>query len=119
MECTNLLTGGRWNSGASAPQWVEIDLGDIYPVSVVNLTCSHLPNFILTKHEISAGANKDMMIVVKSIEEYTGTGGIVKAIFETIDARYIRVTTSHSPSYVAWKKIEVCWLTSLHKSARK
>ena len=99
-----------WNSGAFAPQWIEIDLQNSSQVGNVTLVTSQSPN-----------GNTDIRVWVKG----TGTGGVFQLLCEFVGftsdgqvlqyspqtpltgIQYVKVEIVSSPSWVSWREIMV------------
>jgi len=102
------LSETAWNSGAGPEQWLEIDLGGPATITAVRLTVAQYPAGN-TVHQIWArGPNENL----KMIFEFTGstTDNQVlefKPSPPLAGIQYIRIVTVASPSWVAWREIEV------------
>ena len=97
-----------WNSGAGPLQWIEVELGEPRTIAEVRLTVAQSPAGT-TEHRVTGrtaageivlldqfvGPTKDGTVLVAS--RAGGWSGIVA----------VRVETSASPSWVAWREIEV------------
>lgn len=98
-----------WNSGGFAPQWIEIDLGRDYPISAIALMTAQYPMPALTVHRVTGRAAGSATVVL--LHEFSGT--TLDGQWLTADVpsspclRYVRVATTSSPFWVAWKEIEV------------
>lgn len=99
-----------WGAGDFAPQWVQIDLGAPYTITGVRLLIGQSPAGE-TVHRIRVkGANvEDAFQVVHTFRGVTLDAQWLTVTFpEPLDAiRYVRVETIISPSWVAWKEVEV------------
>lgn len=102
--------GTLWNSGGGPPQWIEIDLGEAFDVAEIGMLTSQSPAGGTTHRVYGKGP---------------GTGGAFELLGEvsgqTDDSQslqivgqpywpgiqVIRVETVNSPSWVAWREIEV------------
>ncbi len=102
--------GTSWSSGNDAPQWIEIDLGEAYDIRQVRLLPSQYP----------AGAT-----VHRLRGRGPGTGGTFIDLYvfegETEDSKWlahtppepwsgiqvIRIESAASPSWIAWREIEI------------
>jgi len=98
-----------WNSGDYAPQWIEIDLGSPQPIGQISLLTAQLPDGNTVHRVLGKAAPGDPY---QLLHEFTG--------FTTDDqwldyspltpwenVRFLRVETTVSPSWVAWREIEV------------
>ena len=105
------LMGNSWNSGGDPTQWIEIDLGAPVPIGRIRLFVSQYPNGPST-HEILTRATNG--VGDPWTLQYTFSGSTVdNQVLEYSPAsawtnvRYVRVNTTSSVSWVAWKEIEV------------
>ena len=95
-----------WNSGHSAPGWIEVDLGASRSLDSLRLSPSQSPTGAAT-HYIYAGNSPSPTALIAIA---SGLGGDLEPFAVDLGlyyARYIRVYTSSSPSWVAWREIEV------------
>ena len=99
-----------WNSGTFAPAWVEIDLGQVYPISDIRLLVSQSPNGA-TSHEVGCRTKAGGALTpIATVHEATTDGELIDVPAPpggTLMCRFIRVDTTSSPSWVAWREIEV------------
>ncbi len=104
---------GYWNSGGLPPQWIEFDLGSPQTISGMSLSVEQSPNEN-TVHDIYAGPNPNPTTLVKVLMGYTSEGQVLTPIFSPAltNVRYIRVTTTASPSWVAWGNISFTKVTT-------
>jgi predicted amidohydrolase YtcJ len=94
-----------WVSGADALQWIELDLGSPVDVDTITLIVNQFPPG-LTVHEITAGAHDVPGMSIAVVEGETDWGDRLEVpINKTV--QFIRITTTTSPSWVAWIEIEV------------
>lgn len=94
-----------WVSGDMAPQWIEFDLGEERNVARLWLRVDQAPPG-LTVHEIYAGPEPDPEELVAVVEEDTDWGDELTVDIGT-PARYIRIVTTESPSWIAWLEVEI------------
>jgi hypothetical protein len=97
-----------WSAGASPEQWLEIDLGAPATISAIRLTVAQYPAGN-TVHQIWARGPGDNL---KKIFEFSGntTDNQVLEFRPAPPAagiQFIRILTVSSPSWVAWREIEV------------
>ena len=99
-----------WGAGAFAPQWIQIDLGGPYTITALRLLTGQSPAGE-TVHRIRVkGADaEDAFQVVHTFKGVTLDAQWLTVTFpEPLEAiRYVRVETIRSPSWVAWKEVEV------------
>ena len=96
----------QWNSGAYAPQWIEIDLGKNVTISKVTLTVAQYPAGHTT-HRISGGLNKGSLSLLGTLDGITQSSQVLHLTFNPQYLRYLRVDTAVSPSWIAWSEIMV------------
>jgi Cellulase (glycosyl hydrolase family 5)/F5/8 type C domain len=101
-------TPADWGAGASPPQWIQIDLGQATTVKEFRLVVQQTPNGS-TVHRLYAGDQPDNLRLIHTFDGVTQDG---QTLTFTPDqplqgVRYVRVVTESSPSWVAWKEIEV------------
>ncbi len=98
----------RWGSGQFAPQWIEIDLGAPVAVAAIRLGVDQFPDGN-TVHTVlgkpPGGSYRELHVFSGS----TTTGDVLEYLPPTPweGIRYLRIETSASPSWVAWREIEV------------
>ena len=97
-----------YNSGVHPTQWVDVDLGQRYPIGLIKLYTEMTPTTAATIHNIyfsldgvNWGTPVDIINQVVNDEEW-----LVRPQNGRL-AQYIRVETTTSPSWVAWREIEV------------
>lgn len=100
--------GTLWNSGGGPTQWVEVDLGGEYNILRIELTPSQFPSGE-TVHRLLV-ARKDRQFVEANVFKGNTTDGVA-LIFSPASPissiQYVRVETTVSPSWVAWREIKV------------
>lgn len=100
--------GTLWNSGGGPTQWIEIDLRNPATVTTIRLTVSQYPSGA-TIHQIwTRGSNGSLEL----LHEFKGgtTDGQTLEFIPTAPLagiQFIRIVTVASPSWVAWREIEV------------
>lgn len=97
-----------WDSGSGAPQWIMLDLGQPQTINRLKLHVAQSPAG-RTVHTIEAGPSATNLKYVQKIDSLTSRDTPLDlALLSPIpNTRYIKITTSVSPSWVAWKEIEV------------
>lgn len=102
--------GTLWNSGAGPVQWIEIDLGAVYSIQSIRLLVSQYPAGETVHRVRGRGADPDAPYVTL----YTFSGATAdNAVLQFTPpqpwsgVRYVRIETLESPSWVAWREIEV------------
>lgn len=95
-----------WSSGGGAPQWIEIDLGSERTIREIHLDVAQDPAG-LTTHVISVKGSGGMFVPVKtfmlSTEELRWL--VFKPASPLVGVQVIRVETTSSPSWVAWRDV--------------
>lgn len=101
-------TSTMWGAGASPPQWIEIDLGQDATINSVRLMTSQYPAGD-TVHEVRVRSADSTFETVHTFNGYTTGDQWLEFIPDTPleNVRYVRVYTLSSPSWVAWKEIEI------------
>jgi hypothetical protein len=102
-------TGTLWSAGESPPQWIEVDLGGVFDVAEIRLVPSQYPAG-RTVHLISgSGPDTGGLVELGAIDGETNDGDylVLAAGSPWLDLDTIRVETISSPSWVAWREIEV------------
>ena len=100
--------GTLWNSGGGPTQWIEIDLGAEYNIQEISLITSQYPEG-RTVHRILGRSASGQFVELTKFDGNTADGQTL--VFSPADPmqniRYFRVETVTSPSWVAWREIEV------------
>lgn len=94
-----------WNSGKFASRWIQIDLGESKPLSQLKLTPEQTPAGN-TIHQIYVGERLDSLELVYMASGYTSSGVSFYVPIKK-SGRYIKIETTKSPSWIAWREIEV------------
>ncbi|CAF3640680.1 unnamed protein product [Rotaria sp. Silwood1] len=99
---------GAFSSGNFAPQYVQLEFPGVYSICNVCLRVGQYPDGV-TQHEISVGANVSSLQVVSNLTGYTYNTQWLNITFNPwlSGISFIRVTTTSSPSWVAWFKFLV------------
>ena len=97
-----------WNSGGDDPQWIEIDLGEYSNVETIRLHVSQQPPGD-TIHEISGSRNGNVFKPMNTFSGYTEDGQVLEFSPEApwMGIQFIRINTAVSPSWIAWREIEI------------
>ena len=103
-------TGTSWTAAGGPTQWIQLDLGKPFAISKIQLVVGQNPN-ANTTHVISVGQDPSALTPLTTLSGYTYDGQSL-TVPCNLDAkcggvRYIRITTTSSPSWVSWKEIEV------------
>ena len=94
--------------GGDDPQWIEIDFGEYSNVETIRLHVSQQPPGD-TIHEISGSRNGNVFKPMHIFNGYTEDGQVLEFSPETpwMGIQFIRINTAVSPSWVAWREIEI------------
>jgi hypothetical protein len=95
----------NWNSGAFAPGWIQLDLGEPVTISRVRLDTQQTPSGP-TSHEILGGLTPDSLTSLGTLEGNTADAQWLE-LHVKAQARYVKIVTLKSPSWVGWREIEV------------
>ncbi|HSA62523.1 MAG TPA: nucleoside hydrolase [Nitrospiraceae bacterium] len=97
-----------WSAGTDAPQWIEVDMGSAYDLERLVMVPSQYPNGPTVHHVWGRGTSGDY----KLLQEFRGSTADGVAMEASAGpawpaVRYLKIETSDSPSWVAWREIEV------------
>jgi hypothetical protein len=98
-----------WNAGAGPPAWIQIDLGVPVAVGRIVLTVAQSPNG-QTIHIVSGrvGDGESNLALGGLAGNTTDNQRLVVEVAPSMPPlRYLRIDTTTSPSWVAWREIEV------------
>ncbi|MBL8089890.1 MAG: discoidin domain-containing protein [Anaerolineales bacterium] len=100
--------GTLWNSGGGPTQWIEIDLGKEYNILKIELTISQYPAG-KTTHRIFGGNASRQYVELAVFSGNTSDGQVLIFLPDkpSTAIQFIRVETVESPSWIAWREIEV------------
>ena len=98
-----------WNAGAFAPQWIEVDLNSPGSIEGISLLTAQSPKGE-TVHRVLGRAGPDEPY--RLLNEFTGftrDGQWLTYSPPTPwkDVRFLRIETTESPSWVAWREIRI------------
>jgi len=105
-------TSTVWNSNGYQPAWIEVNLGDRYKLEQFKLVVAQSPNGNTT-HQIWVSDSPILgstasATLVKTFSQFTSANDIL--IFNptaNVVGRYVQVKTTASPSWVAWREVQV------------
>jgi hypothetical protein len=108
---TNAVDGSPesiWNAGAGPEQWIQIDLGKPNEVSAIRLVVSQYPAGN-TIHQLWGGAEADNLTLLSEFKGFTQDSDTLqyRPSVPLSGLRYMKVITTLSPSWIAWREIEV------------
>ena len=100
--------GTGWNSGGFATRWVAVDLGSAQPVAGLTLLVNQAPNGATT-HQVETATVAGVYSTARTLSGSTVNAQQLVVDFgaSPVTARYVRITTTASPSWVAWMEIAV------------
>jgi predicted amidohydrolase YtcJ len=107
----NVLDGDpntMWRAGAGPEQWIQIDLGAATTITEIRLVTYQLEAG-QTRHRILVGVSENELTLV---HEFAGTTTdrqelVYSSVVPLPNIRYVRVVTTDSPGWVAWRDIHV------------
>jgi hypothetical protein len=95
-----------WSAGAYAPQWIQLDLGEPVDISGLRLKVAQTPAGA-TVHQIYAGPTPENMTLVATLEANAQESQWIETKAAAKNVRYVKISTEKSPSWIAWREIEV------------
>ena len=98
-----------WGAGGFAPQWIEIDLGQQATIVQVRLTVAQTPAGVTAHRVWGLAAQDEGYRLLHDFIGETQDGAVLEHTPEAPweGVRYVRVETLNSPSWVAWREVEV------------
>lgn len=97
-----------WNAGKAAPAWVAVDLGKPYTVNQLDLRTnqSSTGRIIVT---ISGGLSLETLRPLITIDQFTSNKQVltIPLLAPVSNIQYIKITTTHSPSWVSWSDVAI------------
>lgn len=105
---TDGLNNTFWNAGYGPSQWIEIDLEKPSNITEIRLVISQYPAGE-TIHQIWGGAGASNLTLLYEFKGFTKDPDMLefKPSPPLTNIRYIKIVTTRSPSWVAWREIEV------------
>jgi hypothetical protein len=97
-----------WNAGAGPEQWIQIDTGSPRSLRAIRLAVSQYPEGE-TVHQIWVGADAVSMFQVHEFAGFTRDSDVLEFIADgpLENIRFIKIVTTQSSSWVAWREIEI------------
>jgi hypothetical protein len=107
-EAIDGSTDTWWSAGSGPEQWIQIDLGKPTTVNGIRLVVSQYPEGE-TDHQLWAGPDANNLTLVHEFKGLTKDPDTLefKPSTPLTNIRIIKVVTTQSPSWVAWREIEV------------
>ena len=102
------LADTQWGAGADALQWIEVDLGESSKISEIRLMVAQFPEGNTT-HIIKVRSLDGNFSEAARFSQMTRSENwlIFKPETPLENIQIVRVETTRSPSWVAWKEIQV------------
>ncbi len=92
--------------GYSTPQWIEVDLGSVVPLKKIRLLTSQNPGGNTT-HVVTGDVSAAPTTTLQTFSGNTTDYQWLEASWDTpVNVRYVRITTTSSPSWVSWHELE-------------
>ena len=101
-----LYLSGVWNSGTPAPAWIELDLGAVKTLRAIRMTPEQFPAGSVTQ-QIYVGNNPAPTWLAATVATPNSANLEPITVSVTATGRYVRILTTSSPAWVAWREIEV------------
>jgi len=103
-----------WSAGDWPPQWIEVDLKTPYPLSLIRASITQLPDGQTTHRFLVRGPNPlDEPKLLGTFSGFTVDQQVLEQPGPEDEVQYVRIETTESPSWVAWREIEA--LTNCHE----
>jgi uncharacterized protein YraI len=98
----------QWGAGIHPPQWIEIDLGQVYHITEIRLMVGQWPEGD-TVHRIQGRSTGGDFVHLHTFRQKTsGCDWLILTPEPPIAGiQIIRIDTLSSPSWVAWREIQV------------
>ena len=102
-------TGTLWSAGDFAEQWIEVDLAGVFDIASIRLVVSQFPVGKTTHQILGSGPDTGGLVELGILEGNTSDGDLLELVADSPwpGLETIRVRTISSPSWVAWREIEV------------
>ncbi|KAA3642206.1 MAG: hypothetical protein DWQ07_24530 [Chloroflexi bacterium] len=98
----------QWGAGAGPTQWIEVDLQGSYQVTEIRLLVAQFPAGN-TMHRILVKGSSGDYTTVHEFSQNTEEGDwlVFTPDGPIDDVQFVQIVTTVSPSWVAWKEIQV------------
>jgi len=98
----------QWNAGWWPEQWIQVDLQQNYDINEVKLYIEQSPSPAFTVHSVFISDLTMFSIPAFVFAGTTEQAGILDVRFaQPIYGRYVMISTTVSPSWVAWREVQV------------
>jgi RHS repeat-associated protein len=101
-----------WVSSGFPQQWIQYDLGQARTLTRVRLLVSQDPTG-QTTHQVWGGLTPTSLTLLGTLGGVTQSGQWLELTTGATGVRYVRVLTTQSPSWVAWREVEVYGLAGV------
>lgn len=101
--------GAIWNSGGYPPQWLELSLASVAPAgSEIRLTVAQSPGGA-SEHRLYGGPTADALVLLNTFAGVTADGDQLRFVLGpgAPAVQVLRIETVSSPSWVAWREVQV------------
>ena len=100
--------GTAWNSGGHPVRWIRVDLGTTKSVRGLVVVPNSSPSPAAVTHQFQISTNGSSWVTQKIWSATIKNSGIYNIDFgNNVSARYVRVRTTKTPSWVAWTEVAV------------
>ncbi|MHA6833717.1 discoidin domain-containing protein [Ralstonia pseudosolanacearum] len=100
------VTTSPWIATSWPQQWIEVDLGEVVPLRKMRLLTSQNPGGYTT-HVVSGDVNPAPSNTLQTFSGSTTDYQWLETSWDVpVNVRYVRVTTTSSPSWVSWHELE-------------
>jgi hypothetical protein len=98
----------QWISGSDAPQWIEIDLGAPATIGLMRMVVAQFPAGP-TVHQVLVRGPGEAFRLLHEFQGHTTEAQVLEFSPNppAENVQHIRVLTTASPSWVAWREIEI------------
>jgi hypothetical protein len=97
-----------WNSGGFAPQSATLDLGSPKFISAILLVPEMTPSRGLVHHTVEVSDDGRLFQRLGELKLTMRTGEAIELpVPNGVTTRFLRITTSESPSHVAWRDVAI------------
>jgi hypothetical protein len=101
------LPSTSWNAGTGAPSYITVDLGRTTAISKIRLQVNQTPDGN-TLHFIYVGEHPSSGLThAATLSGWTVNGQWLELAQPIGPVRYVKIVTQVSPSWVAWREIEI------------
>lgn len=112
FEAANAIDGRAqtlWISGALPPQWIEIRLPRVADLAEIRLTTHQPPQLLATTHDVYVRQFGGPLVLAHQFKGFTNDDDVLswKPSAPLADVIAVRVETTETTSWVAWKEIEL------------